>query len=119
PRREQRAPHRDGGEREHDGIAKSVPPSGVLTRAATRWRRRSTPRARWLRWNVQRCGELRRGRVAIGRQLLERREHGLFDRGGNGVALRVNRTGPLGHHLRHDRLRGAARKRWIAGEHLV
>jgi hypothetical protein len=68
---------------------------------------------------VERHRELRGGREAVGRQLLQRGEHRRLDLGGDGVPLRQERARRLGQHPRHDRLRGAPGERRVADQHLV
>ena len=70
--------------------------------------------------SVQRRGELRRRGEPVGRELLQRGEHGVLDLVGH-ARSRCRRCGRrlVGHHLGDDRLGRAAGERRIADEHLV
>jgi hypothetical protein len=99
------------------------PPSVPAIGGEVSWsRRRGRDRHRGRRrvaFVPERRGEIGGTREAVGRQLLERREHRGFDVRRNGVALRLKRARRLGHHPRHHRLRGGAGERRLGGQHLV
>ena len=120
PRPEPAPPGAEQGEGERRGEPDlhpcARPARGARRRRSGRRRRDAgRPRAPAL----ERVGELRRAGEPVRRQLLQRDEDGGFDLGRDGVPLGQDGPRRLGQDPGHDRLRGGAGERRVAGEHLV
>ena len=111
--------HRSGTPRR--GPAAPSTPAVTQLRRPDRGHRWLHAGARRRRGRVgERRGELGGGGEAVGGKLLERGEHRRLDAAAeSSSAARVSGARLLGHHPRDDRLRGRARERRLAHQHLV